>query len=336
MTRRLVSSHTLNDTMTKPYCLLFQPNAAPIELAFDDISEFVGNPDNFIWIELDGSDHKLLSQLGEELGLHELALEDALTTHQRPKLEEYTSHLFISAKTAELWEGHVHFGEVHFFTGRNFVAVVRHDQSLNLSRVRERLNTVKNGLKASSPLALYLLLDIIVDHYRPVLDSVHDRFRSLENVLLTSALDQADLENLYTVKRELNSLRDVTEPMQAIVLDMIRLHPELVTPPLKVYYRDVHDHAVRITATIDMLRGNASDAMQFHLASLTLRQNEAVQKLAGWAAILAIPTVIFSLYGMNFDWMPELHLAWMYPAVLAATATASLWLYRRLKKRNWI
>lgn len=328
--------------MTKPHCLLFLPNAAPVELAFEDISEFVGNPDNFIWIELDGSDQKILGRLGEELGLHELALEDALTTHQRPKLEEYTSHLFISAKTAELWEGHVQFGEVHFFAGVNFVAVIRHGHSLKFSRVRERLaaktspGTAKNGLKTGSPLALYLLLDVVVDHYRPVLDSVHDRFRSLENVLLTSALDQTDLESLYTVKRELNSLRDVAEPMQAIVLDLIRLHPEFVSPALKVYYRDVHDHAVRITSTIDMLRSNTSDAMQFHLASLTLRQNEAVQKLAGWAAILAIPTVIFSLYGMNFDWMPELHLPWAYPAVLAGTAAAAFWLYRRLKNRNWI
>jgi magnesium transporter len=155
-------------------------------------------------------------------------------------------------------------------------------------------------------------------------------------VLLTDTLDRDDLQKLYNLKRELNSLRDAAEPMQGIVQDLIRLHPEFVTRELKAYYRDVHDHAVRTTASIDMLRLNASDAMQFHLASLTIQQNESVQKLAGWGAILAVPTVVFSLYGMNFEWMPELHLRWAYPAVMIATAASSIWLYRHLKKRGWI
>jgi magnesium transporter len=291
---------------------------------------------NFIWIDIADAEQSMLAKLGEELGLHELAVEDALTTHQRPKLEEYGDHLFISAKTAQLLEGHISFGEVHFFAGPNFVAAVRHGPSLTFARVRDRLASVKNGLSAGSPLALYLLLDLIVDHYRPALESIHDRFRTLENVLLTDALDRDDLEKLYNVKRELNALRDAAEPMHGIVQDLIRLHPEFVTRELKAYYRDVYDHAIRVTSAIDMLRLNASDAMQFHLASLTIQQNESVQKLAGWGAILAVPTVVFSLYGMNFDWMPELHQPWAYPAIMIATAAGSVWLYRRLKKRGWI
>jgi magnesium transporter len=180
------------------------------------------------------------------------------------------------------------------------------------------------------------VLDLIVDHYRPVLESIHDRFLELEGVLLTDALDRADLEKLYGIKRELNSLRDAAEPMQDIVQDLIRLHPEFASRELKAYYRDVHDHAIRVTDSIDTLRTNASDAMQFHHASLTIRQNESVQKLAGWGAILAVPTVIFSLYGMNFDWMPELHLGWGYPTVLGVSAASMVWLYLRLRKRGWI
>ena len=322
--------------MSDTRCVVYRPNAEPADIPFADISEYIDKPDTFIWVDLDGSESGTIIKLGEELGLHELALEDALTTHQRSKLEEYGDHLFISAKTAELWENRVHFGEAHFFAGSNFIAAIQHGRGLAFGRVRDRLASARNGLRPGSPLALYLVLDLIVDHYRPVLDSMSERFHTLENVLLTDALDRADLEKLYNVKRELSLLRDAAEPMQAIVLDLIRLHPEFVTASLKVYYRDVHDHSVRVTAAIDMLRSNTSDAMQFHLASLTLRQNESVQKLAGWGAILAIPTVIFSLYGMNFDWMPELHLAWMYPAVLAATAIASILLYRRLRNRNWI
>lgn len=322
--------------MANSRCLLYRPDAEPEVIHFDDVSEAIGHRDHFVWLDIAGNESGIISKLGEELGLHELAMEDALTTHQRPKLEEYASHLFISAKTAELWENRVHFGEVHFFIGENYIAAIQHGRGLSFGHVHERARTRLNTIKPGSPLFLYLILDLIVDHFRPVLESMGDRFLTLENVLLTDALDRADLEKLYNVKRELSQLRDAAEPMQAIVLDLIRLHPKLVTPELKLFYRDVHDHAMRVTAAIDMLRSNTSDAMQFHLASLTLRQNESVQKLAGWGAILAIPTVIFSLYGMNFDWMPELHLPWMYPAILLATIAGSVWLYRRLRKRGWI
>lgn len=322
--------------MASSHCLLYRQDAKPQSIQLDDVSEQLGKPGHFIWLDLDGSDPNTIAMLGEELGLHELALEDALTTHQRPKLEEYTSHLFISAKTAELRENRVHFGEVHFFISDQYIVAIRHGPGLALGRVHDRLNTLRNTFRPGSPLMLYLILDLIVDHFSPVVESMNERFLTLENVLLTDRLDRSELERLYNVKRELGLLRNAAEPMQAIVMDLIRLHPKLVTPELKLFYRDVHDHAVRTTASIDMLRTNASDAMQFHLASLTLRQNESVQKLAGWGAILAVPTVVFSLYGMNFDWMPELHAAWAYPAVLAATAIASLWLHHYLKKRNWI
>lgn len=317
-------------------CLLYRPGQKPAEIPLEEVSEHIRDKSNFIWIDIADAQHPLLARLGEELGLHELAIEDALTTHQRPKLEEYGEHLFISAKTAQLLEGRIYFSEVHFFAGPNFVASVRHGPGLTFARVRERLAAARNGLRPGSPLALYLVLDLIVDHYRPALESTHERFRTLESVLLTDALDRGDLEKLYNVKRELNSLRDAAEPMQDIVQDLIRLHPEFVTKELKAYYRDVHDHAIRVTDAIDTLRTSASDAMQFHLASLTLRQNESVQKLAGWGAILAIPTVIFSLYGMNFEWMPELRQPWGYPAVLIASAGSMVWLYRRLKRHGWI
>lgn len=317
-------------------CKLYRGGQSPVEIRLDDVSEYIHDTGNFIWIDIANARQPFLSKLGEELKLHELAIEDALTTHQRPKLEEYGSHLFISAKTSQLLEQHILFGEVYFFAGPNFVAIVRHGTSLNFVRASERLASAKNGIKAGSPYALYLVLDLVVDHYRPVLESIHERFLELESVLLTDALDHTDLEKLYNIKRELNSLRDAAEPMQDIVQDLIRLHPEFVTRELRAYYRDVHDHAVRVTNSIDTLRTNASDAMQFHHASLTIRQNESVQKLAGWAAILAVPTVIFSLYGMNFDWMPELHQSWGYPAVLAVSAASMGWLYLRLKKRGWI
>jgi magnesium transporter len=304
---------------------------------FDDISDHVGRPDRFIWIELKSPDSRTITRLGDELGLHALALEDAISTHQRSKLEEYDGHVFIATRTAQLWESRLELGETHLFVGGNFVVAIRHGSGSGYHRVSERLQRRPSGIEAATPYALYLVLDLIVDQFRPVIEGMQERFQSLESQLTSGTRRGRDmLEQLYAMKRELAVLRDAAEPMQEITQNLIRLHPELSTKELKAYYRDIHDHAVRVSAAIDHLRVSTSDAMQFHLASLSVKQNESVQKLAGWGALLALPTVVFSLYGMNFDHMPELKWPWAYPALLLATGISVLVLYRRLKRRGWI
>lgn len=269
--------------------------------------------------------------------MHALALEDAISTHQRSKLEEYDGHMFIATRTAQLWESRLELGETHLFVGSNFVVAIRHGSGSGYHRISERLQRCPNGIKAATPYALYLVLDLIVDQFRPVIEGMQERFQSLESQLMSGARRGRDmLQQLYAMKRELAALRDAAEPMQEITQNLIRLHPELSTKELKAYYRDIHDHAVRVSAAIDHLRVSTSDAMQFHLASLSVKQNESVQKLAGWGALLALPTVVFSLYGMNFDYMPELKWPWAYPALLLTTGISVLVLYRRLKRRGWI
>jgi magnesium transporter len=317
-------------------CLLFNESKVQ-SIPFDDISDHVGQTDRFIWIELKSPDSQTITRLGDELGLHALALEDAISTHQRPKLEEYDGHVFIATRTAQLWESRIELGETHLFAGSNFVVAIRHDSGSGYQRVSDRLQRRPNGIKAATPYALYLVLDLIVDQFRPVIVGMQDQFHSLESQLMSGAKPgRSMLERLYEMKRDLTALRDAAEPMQEITQNLIRLHPELSTKELKPYYRDIHDHAVRVSAAIDRLRISTSDAMQFHLASLSVKQNESVQKLAGWGALLAFPTVIFSLYGMNFVGMPELKWPWAYPALLLATGTGVLVLYRHLKRRGWI
>ena len=317
-------------------CLLFQDGKSHA-IAFGDISEHVGQTDRFIWVELRAPDSQTITRLGKELGLHALALEDAISTHQRPKLEEYEGHVFIATRTAQLWNGRMELGETHLFIGMNYVVAIRHDSGSGYQRVIDRLQRSPNGIQIATPYALYLVLDLIVDQFRPVIDATHDRFHSLESQLMSGAKPgRGMLEQLYEMKRDLTALRDATDPMQEIALDLIRLHPELVTKELKAYYRDVHDHTVRVSAAIDHLRVSTSDAMQFHIATLSLKQNESVQKLAGWGALLAIPTVVFSLYGMNFVNMPELKWPWAYPVLLLLTGMGVLVLHRRLKRRGWI
>ncbi len=237
----------------------------------------------------------------------------------------------------QLWNGKLEFGETHLFVGTNYVVAIRHDGGAGYQRVAERLQRQAGGTRAGTPFALYLVLDLIVDRFRPVIEGMQDRFQALEGQLMGGEpLGREMLERLYEMKRDLTALHDTADPMHEITQNLIRLHPELATRELKAYYRDIHDHAVRVSRAIDRLRLTTSDAMQFHLASLSVKQNESVQKLAGWGALLALPTVVFSLYGMNFEYMPELKWPWAYPALLVATAAGMLVLYRRLKKRGWI
>jgi len=288
-------------------------------------------------VELRAPDTATIERLGGELGLHALALEDAISTHQRPKLEEYDHHVFIAARTVQMWESRMEMGETHLFVGSNYVVAIRHDRGSGFQRVTDRLQRRPPGVVAGSSYALYLVLDLIVDRFRPVIESMQDRFQSLESQLTSGARTGRDtLENLYAMKRDLTLLRDIAEPMQDITQDLIRVHPNLCTRELKAYYRDIYDHAVRVSGAIDRLRISTSDAMQFHLASLSLKQNESVQKLAGWGALLALPTVVFSLYGMNFEFMPELKWPWAYPALLGITGAGVVVLHRRLKRRGWI
>jgi len=316
-------------------CQLFN-RATSTAIPLDDVSEHITDPANFIWIELESPDADTIRKLGEEFGLHELALEDAITTRQRPKIEEYGEHLFIALRTPQI-QKHIDMGETHIFAGANFVIAIRHGQGGNYQRVSERMKNVRNGQKPGAPYALYLLLDLIVDQLRPVIDNLQTRFQAME-ALLTGGMElgRKNLEHLYALKRELTALRDATEPMQEIIEELIRVHPEFVTKELRAYYRDVADHAMRAAVTLNNLRNSTSDAMQYHLALLSLNQNDSVKKLAGWGALLALPTVVFSLYGMNFKFMPELNWPLAYPTVLIATFVAAVWLRRRLKKRGWI
>ncbi len=304
------------------------------ELPLDEVGSAVAAPEGFVWLELCRPDAELLGRLAEKLALHELAVEDALSAHQRPKLEEYTDSLFLVLRTAHWQDGQIQYGETHLFCGRNFLVIVCHGHDPGHGKALERLK--KHPRRVDAGLALYTVLDHVVDEYKPVVEAIKERHQALEAELQDSGFSGDNLGLLYGLKRELLRLDGYLRPLADVCQDLLRQHPNLVTKELRVYYRDVHDHAIRLAASIDRLREALGDAMQFTLANLTLRQSESVQKLAGWGAILAVPTVVFSLYGMNFRDMPELASPWGYPAVLALTAGAGYWLYRRLKQRGWI
>jgi magnesium transporter len=309
----------------------------PLEqFSIDEINEILKQPDVFVWIGVYEPDEELLSKIQEEFGLHELAIEDARYAHQRPKLETYGDSLFIVAKTAMLVEGEIIFGETHLFAGKNFLISLRHGKSKSYSPVRARCEKHPHRLALGVGYALYALLDAIVDNYLVALSELRVQFNEIEANMFDSRLSSERLKDIYNIKRELMLLRDAAQPIVDICSELMRFHEDIIPKSIRVYLRDVQDHARRVMESCDNMREMLISATQINLAMVSIGQNDIVKRLAGWGAILALPTVVFSLYGMNFKFMPELNWHFGYYAVVGATIGGCAWLYSRLKKDNWL
>jgi magnesium transporter len=317
-------------------CVVYQRGARIGEIPLEDISEVLKQEGTFVWLALHEPDESLLMQLQEEFGLHELAIEDARVAHQRPKLEEYGDSLFVVLKTVQLWDDRVSLGEVDVFVGARFIAAVRHGPALSFQRVRERFEAAPHFLTQGPGFVLYMLMDYVVDEYRPIAEHFEERYERLEASIFKGDFDRATIERLYGLMRNLLELRNTAAPLLDVGAQLTRFHRELIPRDIRVYFRDVHDHVVRIVEATDRMREMMTAAMQVNLALVTVGQNEAVKRLAGWGAILAIPTVLFSLYGMNFRFMPELHWTFSYPLVLLGTGAGCAFLYRRLRRAGWL
>ncbi len=319
--------------MTSACCHVIQQGSRhPITLA--EVGDSIAAGEGLVWLELHDPDKPVLDLLQKALGLHELAVEDALSAHQRSKVEDYPGTLYLVMRTAQ-WRGNdMAYGETHVFCGSGYIAIVHHGIGPGYGKVQERL--ANSRWKLNPGVALYALLDHIVDDLRPVSALLEDRYEGLESAFFSEGFSSENLQRLFDTKRQIMGLLSVVQPIPEICGDLIRLHPEIVEKELRAYYRDVEDHALRLIQALDRLREMIADAMQLSLATAVMDQSDSVQKLAGWGAILAIPTLVFSLYGMNFKTMPELDWAWGYPVTLAATAAACYWLYRHLKQRGWL
>ncbi|WP_373378971.1 magnesium and cobalt transport protein CorA [Cupriavidus nantongensis] len=305
-------------------------------VGMEEIPTVLAVPGTFVWLGLHEPDPALLRQAQQAFGLHDLAVEDAMNAHQRPKLEAYGDSVFVVLNTAQLVQDEVVVGETHLFVGPNYVVSVRHGASSTYAPVRERCEHDPHGLANGPGYVLYALMDFVVDHYLPIVTRLEDNFEALEQGIFRDEFDRAAIERLYQVKRQVLRLRNAVSPVEDMCGQLIRLHEELVPKELRAYFRDIEDHASRLVRTLDVVREMLTTAVQVNLALVTVGQNEVVKRLAGWGAILAIPTVVFSLYGMNFDFMPELKVHYAYPAVIGVTAVACGALWRRLHRAGWI
>ncbi|MDO9162865.1 MAG: magnesium/cobalt transporter CorA [Methylococcaceae bacterium] len=328
-------ANTIDNCMVMK-CVAYQNGASIGDVTIEDISEVLKRDNTFIWLGLREVDKELLLKIQEEFGLHELAVEDACVAHQRPKIEEFGDSLFIVLHTAHLAEEGVEFGETHIFMGPRFLVTVRHGSSLSHNKIRGRCEAMPQQLAKGPGFALYSIMDFIVDNYLPVIDGLQARFDALESAIFQYKPGRLTMEGLYELKRELLLLESAITPVIDICNELMRFHDSGIPKDVRVYFRDVADHVKRIHQAIHAMREMLVAAMQVHLTFETVRQNEVVKRLAGWGAILAIPTMVFSWYGMNFRHMPELDWEYSYPAVVIGVAVGSMLLYWRLRKSGWL
>ena len=306
------------------------------DTSIDDISEVLKEPGTFVWVGLHEPDRPLLLKLQEEFNLHDLAVEDAQYAHQRTKVETYGDSLFIVVQTAQLISGHIAFGETHIFLGKRYLITIRHGASLSYKPARQTCEKTPDLLALGPSYGLYGVLDYIVDNLLPIVREFREELQTLEADIFSNTLNRDTVRRLYDMQRDLMTLRLAAAPMQDVINQLVRLHPELIPDELRVYFRDVYDHVFRVNESIGAMREMLTAAINVNLALVTFGQNEVMKKLAGWAAMLAAPTLITSWYGMNFTHMPELNQPWAYPAIVGLVACVVGAIYLWLKRAKWL
>lgn len=306
------------------------------DLALDQVSETLAAGNGFVWLRLFEPDAVLMKQVQERFGLHELAVEDALRAHQRPKLEAYGESLLLVLHTAHLSKDKVEFGEVYILAGTRYVVTVRHAASPSLDPVRARYEAEPAQSKNGPGSVIYTVCDFVVDNYLPVVDRLEDQLAALEEAIFARGRRARTTQDLYAIKRSLTHLRRIVIPLADILDHLARGGHAIVRQDTRPYYRDVADHVIRIRERTELMREMLDAAMQVNLALISVAQNDAVRKLAGWAALLAVPTLVTSYFGMNFKHMPELEWEYGYPAVVGITIVFCLLLHRRLKRAGWL
>ena len=318
-------------------CAAYDRAGTRRDISLDAISDVLAVDDgSFVWVGLYEPGQAILDKLQEEFGLHDLAVEDARNAHQRPKVETYGQSLFIAVHTAQMAEGHIRFGETHLFVGPRYLVTVRHGASTSYAAARARMEREPELLRHGSGAALYSVLDMVVDNFLPIVDGFSTALNSLEQDIFADDFRKHTVQRLYDLKRELTRLRMAVAPLQDILGQLARVRGELIDEDIQLYFRDVHDHAVRISDSTDTLREMLTAAVSVNLALVTVRQGEIVKRLGAWAALLAAPTLIASWYGMNFVHMPELAGRWSYAVLVGVVAVICVVLYRMFKRARWL
>ncbi len=317
-------------------CVVYQEGRKLADIDKREISTYLARPDCFVWVAMKDATDAELEEMREEFGLHELAVEDSRHGHQRPKIEEYGDSLFVVLNTIEVAGDEFRIGEIDIFVGRNYVLSVRQRSEQTLLGVRARAEREPELLRHGAGYVLYALMDAVVDRYFPVLEAVELELERIEEQLFSGSTPRGNIEALYYVKQRLTTLKHVAGPLLEYTGKLYGGRVPQVCVGLGEYFRDIHDHVIRLNQTIDTARDTVTTAIQVNLAMITIGESEVTKRLAAYAALVAVPTMIAGIYGMNFEHMPELKWALGYPLSIALMAAIDAWLWLRFKKAGWL
>jgi len=318
-------------------CVVYQEGKKLADIDIDAISDYLVRPDCFVWVALRDATGQELAKMREEFGLHELAVEDASRGHQRPKIEEYGDTVFAVMHLVEYTAtDELQVGEVAVFVGRNFVLSVRQHSSHGFLGVRKRAEEEPHLLRHGSAFVFYALMDEIVDRYFPVIDALESELDAIETQIFERGAARANVERLYALKRRVTIVRHAAAPLMESAGRLIAGRVPRVCENSREYFRDVYDHLARINTTLDHLGETISMAIQVNLSMVTIEEAETTKRLAAWAGIFALATAFVGVWGMNFEFMPELKWKYGYAAALGLIVVSCSLLYWRFRRARWL
>lgn len=306
------------------------------EVDLDDPRSLDMAKGEFAWIGMVEPSEQELRVLQARFDLHPLAVEDALTAHQIPKVEVYDDQLFVVARTAHLEQGELVYGETDIFVGCNHIITVRHGSARDHSDLRKRLETISGMLRNGSDYVLHAVLDYIVDGYLPVIEEIEDEVEAMERRALQSLLHRGQVARLFALRREMMRFRRMLVFMEEVAARLEHQEFPCVDLEIQPYFRDVRDHVRRVASMVEAQRDVLSSVFEVSALLEQQAQGEITRKLAAWAAILAVPTAIAGIYGMNFENMPELHWKYGYYVVLGGMAAVCLGLFGWFRRVKWL
>jgi magnesium transporter len=292
---------------------------------------------HFAWLGLHEPTNEEFDAVQREFELHDLAVEDAIEAHQRPKLEVYDDTVFVVLKTVRYVDDEeaIETGQIMLFVNPDFVITVRHGEASDLHEVRESVENRPELLRCGPAAVLHAILDRVVDDYEPAADGLENDIQEVEaDVFAPDARNAA--QRIYRLERQVLEFQRAVGPLAVPVDHLARGHLDIVPEELQSYFRDVHDHLLRVGSRGEGFRDLLSSALQANLTQVTVRQNADMRRISAWVAILAVPTSIAGIYGMNFEHMPELGWTLGYPAVLVLIVVVCAYMYHRFRRAGWL
>jgi len=317
-------------------CVAYQDGRKLADIAQSEIHDYIARPGCFVWLALRDATDAEIDAMSREFHLHPLAVEDARHGHQRPKIDEYGDELFTVLHLIEVVGDELKVGEVSIFTSPNCVVSIRNRTEQGFLGVRARCEREPELLKHGSGYVLYALMDSVVDRYFPVLDALETELETIEGRIFANTSARANIEALYYVKQKVATLKHAVGPLLDAVGKLYGGRVPQVCHGLGEYFRDVYDHLVRLNQALDSLRDMVTTAISVNLSLITLQENETTKRLAAYAALVAVPTMVAGVYGMNFKHMPELSWSLGYPLAVSMMVLIDAYLFFRFRKARWL